>query len=531
MRTLARSFLLPARLAAGVVIGLLCAACATVMPPSTVSTPPPRIGAESTLLARMSRSAIATHPGESGVYPLATGSQAFLARLVLADAAQSTLDLQYYLWNDDTTGQLMLDHAIAAADRGVRVRILLDDWGNGLDDDTLQVLAAHPNIHVRLFNPTTRGGLSTLANLLDYRRLSRRMHNKSMVADGHVAIVGGRNVGDEYFDAGDEFDYADLDVMAIGPVAGEVARQFDAYWDSQSSVPVASLLSEAAAEGSFAVLRARLAGSRDDLRASSYLAVVARDTLADELREGTVAWLWGTARALYDDPRKVLTEPGTGTGHVAGALAPEFRSARHEVILVSPYLVPGRAGVAFLSSLEERGVAVRVLTNSLATTDVIAAHAGYARHREAMLEAGIELYETRPASSRTRQRRHLVGLHEFGTSETGALHAKVYCLDRQAVFVGSFNFDPRSRQLNTELGVFIAIPMLAERLAAGFDEIAESLAWRVVRIPATIDQPARLEWVAKDGERDVRTAEEPGGDLWRQLRAFVMALLPIEDEL
>jgi len=520
---------LAAAACAGVVVG--CAA------PWPQGAPPPspalHVPFDVSPLAAMARRIPAGRAGESGVYALAAGPDAFVARLVLVDAAQSSLDFQYYRWNDDATGLLLLDHAVAAADRGVRVRILLDDWGNDIDGETLRLLAAHPNVHVRLFNPTSRGVLGIVASVLDYGRLTRRMHNKSLTADGHVAIVGGRNVGDEYFGAGSPADFADLDAMLVGPAAADVARQFERFWDCPLAVPIAAIVPDEPAERSFAGLRERLALAREDAQANGYLDAVARDTLAQDLRDGTVSWLWGTVRTVHDDPRASGPGSGADAGPGVGAvLGPALQGAQREVIVVSPYLVPGRAGIALFAELNARGVRIRALTNSLATTDVVAAHAAYARYRPALLDAGVELHETRPARARPRHRHHQIDLHEIGASESGALHAKVYGIDRAAVFVGSFNLDPRSRRLNTELGVMIEIPVLAERLAAGFDEIAERHAWRVVSVPATPTEPARLEWSGRDREgRTVQTAEEPGGEWWLQLRAFLMALLPIEDEL
>jgi len=519
------------RACVGVGMVALLAACAT-LPPQQADRPASRsIVTTGTLLARMALAATAAHPGDSGVYPLTTGSEAFLSRLVLADAAESTLDLQYYLWNDDTTGRLLLDHVVVAADRGVRVRLLLDDWGAHPADETLRTLHAHPNVDVRLFNPAARGGLPFLGKLLDLHRLNRRMHNKGFIADNRVAIIGGRNVGDEYFEAGGSFEFADLDVIAVGPVVDELSDEFDAFWNSPSAFPVDALVPDDPGRDAFAALRIRLAATRDENGAQAYLAALAHSTLVHELRDRRLSWLWGQARLLYDDPRKLESEPGEGTGHLAGGLAPVFRSAQSEVLLISPYFVPSRTGVSFLTGLEARGVAVRILTNSLAATDAVAAHAAYARYRDAMLDAGIELYETRATTSRARHRHHDADLYEIATSPQGMLHAKVYGIDRRVVFVGSFNFDPRSRLLNTEMGLLLDIPVLAERLAAGFDAITAEHAWRLERVPAAESRPAHIEWVATEDGRERRLADEPAAEFWRRLRAMLMSLLPLDELL
>jgi putative cardiolipin synthase len=458
------------------------------------------------------------HPGRSGIIPLRDGYDAFAARVLLADAAEASLDVQYYIWHDDLSGMLLLDALRRAADRGVRVRLLLDDNNTGGLDELLAILDAHPGIEVRLFNPFRRRRARWLDYLTDFSRLNRRMHNKSFTADGQVTIVGGRNVGDEYFGAGHDVLFVDLDVVAIGPVVGDVSRDFERYWHSESAWPVGRVLRPAGAAQLTRLtdIVARVVRHPD---AAAFVRAVEGAPLVRDLVKGHPTLEWAATTMVSDDPAKGLGR-AADDALLWSKLSALVGPPASELHLVSPYLVPGASGSRQLASLAKRGVRIEVLTNSLEATDVAAVHAGYARYRKRMLEAGVSLFELKRMSAAAPGRRALVG--RSGSSRS-SLHAKTFAIDRSRVFVGSFNFDPRSARLNTELGVVIESPALAGRLAEMFAEGVPTRAYEV-RLAAS----GRLQWTESRDGREVVYDHEPGAGLGLRLLVAALGLLPIE---
>ena len=459
-----------------------------------------------------------SHPGLSGVVPLDDGLDAFAARALLADAADSTLDIQYYIWRADLSGTLLAQALVRAADRGVRVRLLLDDHVTGGLDPLIAAMDAHPRIEVRLFNPFRHRRFRYLGYLTEFSRLNRRMHNKSFTADNQATIVCGRNVGDEYFGAGDAAGmiFADLDVLTIGPVVNDVSREFDRYWASQSAYPAELLVPTATAEEvrrADEEARSRTTGAQRD----AYLAAVESQGLVERLKAGTQTFDWSAIRLLTDDPAK-----GLGAAPPESHLWPQLRQAmgrpRREMELISAYFVPGESGSGYLAELAREGVAVSVLTNSLAATDVAAVHAGYARRRETLVSSGVALWEMKSDGA-------IYGgsKRQLGGSSSSSLHAKTVSVDREKVFVGSFNFDPRSASLNTELGLIIPSPTLASAISDVFAQQVPERAYRVLE-----DSTGQLTWhELHDGEIVVHS-EEPDTGFWLRLGVGLLALLPIE---
>ncbi len=458
------------------------------------------------------------HPGLSGIVPLREGHDAFAARVLLADHAEQTLDVQYYLWHDDISGTLLLDALRRAADRGVRVRLLLDDNNTAGLDEILAALDAHKGIEVRLFNPFRRRRARWLDYLTDFSRLNRRMHNKSFTADDQVTIVGGRNVGDEYFGAGHDVLFVDLDVLAIGPAVSDVSRDFDRYWHSESAWPVSRVLSPASAASTAGVTAAaaRKVSSPD---AAAFVSAVERAPFVRDLMDGRLPFDWAPTLMLSDDPAK-----GLGRAPEDSLLWPRLRAimsaAASELHLISAYLVPGAIGSGELAALAKRGVKVSALTNSLEATDVAAVHAGYAKYRKPMLESGVALFEMKRVSSSPRSRRALMG--SSGSSRS-SLHAKTFAIDRSRTYIGSFNFDPRSARLNTELGFVIDSPALARQLAEAFADGIPERSYRV-----RLDAGARLEWTESRDGRDVVHDREPGTSVGLRLVVTALSVLPIE---
>jgi putative cardiolipin synthase len=455
--------------------------------------------------------------GNSGFRLLPTGLDAFVARAVLIDLADRTLDLQYYIFHPDKTGSLIIDRLIAAADRGVRVRLLLDDWGT-LDkkDEAVAGLDAHPNIEVRVFNPYVhRSGLHRLGELLtSFTRVNRRMHNKQFIADGAAVILGGRNIGDEYFSLG-ELDFQDVDVLAGGPVAQQSLQSFDEYWTSKFAIPITQLGTFTPDEAKFATARKELAERCEALQDSDYARALAGSDLSKDLRANTLHLHWAEGRVIADPPGKISEPVGTRSESYLGRqVSPYARGARSNLLIVSPYFVPGKDGVEFFGERRRDGVDVRVLTNSLAATDVWLVHAGYMKYRRPLLKEGVRLYELRPEAAGSKGPRRS-GL-SIGSSRA-SLHGKTFVFDRTSVFIGSVNLDPRSLEQNTEVGVVVQSPELAAEVGRLFDHWSSTaLAYEV-----TTNAGGHLHWTGG-------YTNEPKAGFWRPLGAKFFSHLPID---
>jgi putative cardiolipin synthase len=468
-----------------------------------------------TPLGRMLLAADA-HPGESGVFALRDGRDAFAARALLADAAQRTLDVQYYIWHADLSGTLLFSAIRRAADRGVKVRILLDDNQTGGLDAVLGALDAHPNIEVRLFNPFRIRRLRLLGFLIDFARLNRRMHNKSFTVDGQATIVGGRNVGDEYFDAGQGLLFVDLDVLAVGPVVRKVSDDFERYWTSESSLPAARLLRRLRRPPGSQIAAASRSIDRN-AESTAYATAVRESPFVQQLATGTLPMEWSTVEMVSDDPAKVLGR-APRESLVWERLRQLLGEAVSELELISPYFVPTARGARYFVRLARQGVKISILTNSLEATDVPAVHSGYAKWRKKLLAAGITLFEVKrafsPPAAAKRRLTH---------ASASSLHAKTFSIDRARVFVGSFNFDPRSARLNTELGFVIASAALAEATAHGFETVAPASAYRL-----RLTSSGALQWVEQTVEGERVHEDEPGASLRLRLAVWVLSMLPIE---
>lgn len=505
-----------------IVTGLLAALLGGCALPSqegrdtSASLPPAEAGA--TALGKAIAPRVAQHPGLAGIHPLADAYDAFAARMLLARAAQRTLDVQYYIWHGDMTGTLLFEALHQAADRGVRIRLLLDDNGTSGLDATLAALAQHPNIEVRLFNPFVVRRPKAIGYLTDFKRLNRRMHNKSFTADNQATILGGRNIGDEYFGATEGVLFADLDVLAVGPVVQDVSSDFDRYWNSISAYPVERLL-PAAPAGELDRLARSAQGVERDPKADAYMQALARTPLVHQLLQGNLPLEWSPARMVSDDPAKVLDQ-ARPDGLVAHQLKEIIGEPQSHLELVSPYFVPTAEGTAAFAQMAGRGVRVRVLTNSLEATDVSVVHSGYAKRREALLASGVQLFEMRRAGDEVQRHR---GLGAFGSSGS-SLHAKTFAVDDRRVFVGSFNFDPRSAHLNTELGLVIDSAPLAQAISHTFDTRIPADAYHVL-----LDEHGRLYWLEPTPEgKFIRHDSEPGASLWQRLSVWFLSLLPLE---
>jgi putative cardiolipin synthase len=505
------------------VVALLLSGCATLPPLTGRVASTAFTDTADTRLGRALQQAIIAKPDESGIYPLQVPQNAFAARALLTRAAERSLDVQYYIWHGDYTGYLMLGELWDAAERGVRVRLLLDDNGISGLDPVIAALDSHPNIEVRLFNPFVQRRFKALGYLTDFSRVNHRMHNKSFTADSQATIIGGRNIGDEYFGAGDHIDFADVDVLAVGQVAGEVAKAFDLYWNSESAYPTASIIGDAPAEA-IAAMHAKIAEVRKAPEVAAYLKALETTPIIDALVARSLDLVWAPAKVVYDDPSKTL-----GRAEEHDLLLTRLREAMgtptRSIEVISSYLVPGKDGTKTLCGYAERGVRLRILTNSLAATDVGLVHAGYIKRRKTLMRCGATLYELKPnataipgvGTTRSRYR-------SFGGSSTASLHAKTFGVDENRLFVGSFNVDMRSMRLNTELGLVIESAPLAMEVSKAMDRAKDRSAYQVV----FAENGHSLEWIEHTEQGDIRYDKEPKTGFFKRVFVKFMSWLPID---
>jgi len=476
-----------------------------------------------TRIGRSVARAAAAHPGDSGFYLLSDGIEALAARLVLARRAGRSIDAQYYFMLPDITSYLLLAGLLDAADRGVRVRLLLDDIQTQGYERGMAALDSHPHFEIRIFNPFSRRQGKVLDVVGDFERVNRRMHNKSFTVDSQATIVGGRNIGAEYFAAGDEVNFGDLDLLGFGPVAVEAGTAFDAYWNSDLAVPVSGLLDAEqleAAEAELPALRERIAAAREEAVSTRY-DVALRDTILDTIDKQPDVLVWAPARLFYDSPEKAMGADRPGDlDTLRRSLGSTVQDAQQELLVVSPYFVPLERGVEAFRRLRERGVEVAIVTNSFAATDVKAVHGGYAPYRKDLLEAGVRLYEYRPDRATRGARRAGLGMSE------ASLHAKFFVIDRRRLFVGSFNWDPRSVHLNTEMGILVDSPELAEDLQARFERSLPERAYRLM-----LNDAGKLRWLRQEDGDQQLLDREPETGFWDRVGLWFLRRVPIRSQL
>ena len=510
------------RIPSAVIVALLVliSGCASLPSLEGRTTTTALIDTTGSLLGRALVSDVAANPGRTGIHALPNPQDAFAARLLLADAAEKSLDAQYFTWHGDETGYLLFQGLWQAAERGVRVRLLLDDFYTAGLDPLIAALNGHPNVEVRLYNPLVQRTARMLNLATDFARVNRRMHNKSFTVDNQVSIVGGRNIGNEYFAAGSGIAFADLDVIAVGAAVSDVSKQFDLYWNSPSAYPVAKLVRATAADGVTKV-EAMFAATGADPGSAAYLETARASPIVRNLLGRKLDLEWVRTRLLYDDPAKTLDTNAGSDVLLFPELVRAVGPAEKSFDLVTPYFVPGDAGTAALAALANRGVKVRILTNSLASNDVKAVHVGYAKRRKDLLRAGVTLYELKPTAAQQSVEQDLPW---FGSGSSSALHAKTFAVDRSRGFVGSFNFTPRSELLNTEMGLVIDSRTLAERLAEIFDTVVPLVAYEV-RLSS---DDRTLYWIERTGSGEVRYDTEPGTSWFLRSRVDMLGILPIE---
>ncbi|WP_226667597.1 phospholipase D family protein [Microbulbifer aggregans] len=462
--------------------------------------------------------------GESGFYLIHEGLSAFVARAALIEEAQVSLDLMYYIYSDDTSGRILTALLLQAADRGVRVRLLVDDLGTRVTNPWVAALENHPKIEIRVFNPVEgRSGLRRgVEQAMNFGRINHRMHNKLLVSDGLVAVTGGRNVADGYFSKS-ETEFLDVDVVAIGAVVEEASSIFDDYWNSGVAVPVSELLIADDDTFSLAALRDRvekyLAGERE----TEFSKALQKSELAEKLAAGEITFHWGKATIFADPPRKAIDRENVPVSEYPGyKLEKILRQSRQRLRITNAYLIPGVPGVDLFSTLQDASIQVDILTNSLATNDVAVVHGAYSRYRKPLLQSGVRLWELRPIANQ-KQRKHW-----FKGDSHATLHAKTFVLDDDRAFVGSINLDSRSIIQNTEIGMLIENAEINRQLNVLFETwIAPDAAWKL-----ELGDGGDITWHAENaqGEPIVET-REPETSWWHRFLARLLSHLPIESQI
>ena len=520
---------LPARLTAALcAVLLLLTACATVQPgrdfpraPSTALAHP-----EATSFGARFNSLALAHSGASAFHILTAGVDGLLARIQMIDAAQKTLDLQYYIFRGDTTGHLILDALTRAAQRGVAIRLLVDDGDTTRGDEQVLALRSQSGTQVRVFNPFRYRGHNRLLRALEFAgnsaRLDYRMHNKLLVVDNTLALIGGRNIGNEYFQIDPQFQVADDDVFVAGPLVHTLSGTFDEYWNSELAVP-AEALSQAYAK--------RVARRKSPARVDGidYSARIASGEPFASLLDGKLALVWATAQVLCDSPDKKRADAGE-PGHlmVRDVLA-AARQVQTEFLMINPYIIPTAGESAMLETLRQRQARVGIVTNSLQSTRDILAYAGYVHSRRQLLQEGVQLYEVRAQLGSTRGSGQTARISRYGTY---GLHGKLMVFDRQRIFIGSMNFDERSRHLNTEIGLIIDSPDLAEVTTARFNGMAQPQnAYQPSIVTAASARAGHLQWTTQEQGMVVVYQTEPAPNPWRRLLVTLLSWLPVRREL
>lgn len=491
---------------------------------------------EETRLGEHFAAAAREHDGASGFRIITVGLDGFLARMQIIDAAERTLDLQYFIFRGDETGQLLTAALLRAADRGVRVRVLVDDGATEPGDEQLFALNGHPQIEVRVFNPFLYRGhakfLRAVEFLFNASRLDYRMHNKLLVVDNAASLVGGRNIGNQYFQVDPESQFADDDVFAAGPVATQLSATFDEYWNSAPAIPAEALQPATQASVHAPKHRVNVGKKLQTLQQEpiDYVQRVATGEPFAGIIAGRLPLVWAQAKVFCDSPDKKRVEAGDLPGRLMiRTVVDTAKATQSEFLMVTPYLIPAKPEVQMLKALRQRNVRVRILTNSLESTLQVSAHSGYQRHRVPLLADGVELYEIRSLLGNTQGSGQTASISRFGNY---SLHAKLFVFDRQKLFVGSMNFDQRSKRLNTEIGVIIDSTELAQQTAVRFEAMVQPANSYVLGLrPPSAGAEPRLVWGTIENGKPVEYTREPARSGWQRLKSKLLSLLPLSREL
>lgn len=473
-----------------------------------------------TLLSKQVSEINQMHPDLSGFYPIIDSMDALTTRIKLINSATQSIDAQYYIWHNDISGRSLFHRLLAAADRGVKVRLLLDDLDAIKNETLLSKINSHSKIEIRLFNPLSNRSAPLSNFLTDGRRVNHRMHNKSLTVDNLLSILGSRNIGDEYFGVSEEIGFSDLDVLTTGPVVNEVSKQFDLYWNSPWTYPLSILkANNQFDQKQFNDFKIKFDSDFKQSLISNftYVKAVKELQLSQLNMLSTINFEWSNWKFVYDQPNKVATTKLDSTIHLAPELKKAMDRVTDELIIVSPYFVPGEQFTQYLIALEKKGVNVLIMTNSLASNDVQLVHAAYIRYRKKLLKGGIEIFEYKANKSEN--------IKSFGSSNS-SLHAKFLGLDKKSLFVGSFNFDPRSVLLNLELGVFFESEKYSALLSDNFQRKSLLKAYRV-----SLSVNDALQWTTMVNGQEKTVNVEPETNFWQRLKVKFMSIFVPENQL
>ena len=502
------------------VVIFLFSSCATVNfdYPKTESTA--FTDTDDTYYARQFTDEVNQRPkDQSGFYLLPNGIDALSARLLMADRAERSIDAQYYEIKNDNVARAFIATLLRAADRGVRVRLLVDDFNTLGYDEIMAGLDSHPNFEIRIFNPFSNRKFRKLDALKDFSRLNRRMHNKSFTVDNQITIFGGRNIADEYFGAREDATFFDLDVVSIGPIVKDISKMFDKYWNHERAAPIPAFANQPKdPDAELIRIQKGLDNWREEILKTKYAEIVKKSYL--EFVENGKEFVWAPYQLIYDSPDKAFKSKAKNVQLITTPIRKSLLAARREIIIVTPYFVPLKSGIDALSKVHESGVDITILTNSRAANNQALVHAGYAPARIPLLKNGIKIYEIRPTAE----------IIEYETvdfsSAKATLHTKAYIVDRNEIFIGSFNFDPRSANINTELGAIIKSPELANLMVAEVDRALKTKAFELF-----INENNKLNWrIFKDGD-EVILSKEPYTSWHHRWISRFLQLLPIKRHL
>ena len=496
---------------------------------------------EDTRLGREFANAAHEHGEYSAFRVISAGVDGFRVRMQMIDAAQRTLDLQYYIFRGDETGRMLTDHLQHAADRGVRIRVLVDDGDTVAGDEQILRLLASPSVEVRIFNPSAYRGYSRLRRSLEFLfnapRLNYRMHNKLLVVDNALALIGGRNIGNQYFQVDPQSQFADDDVFTAGPIVGRLSGTFDEFWNSDLAIP-AKAFKRTSPPDTGTVARTEHQGASRQSRvkpptapAIDYASLLKTGEPFAGIVSGRLPLVWSHAKVAYDSPDKKQVSGGALPGRlIAQAVLDSIREVQSEFLLVTPYFIPSPDELQLLKDLRRRQARVRILTNSLESNTEIAAQAGYDHYRVPLLEEGVELYEVRSLLGSVRGSGQTAKVSRYGNY---ALHGKMYVFDRQKLFMGSMNYDQRSKRINTEIGLIIDSSELAQQTARRFEAMVKPDDCYIVGLISTggPGKSSRLVWRTEEEGRMVEYTREPARSGWQRLELKLLAILPLDREL
>ena len=464
------------------------------------------------------------HPELSGYHPIVTGDTAFASRSILTSMATRTIDAQYYIWHDDQAGQLMLKDLWDAAERGVIVRLLLDDFNNNAKfDQHLLRFASHPNIAVRIINPLMYRKFQTLNFVTGLPRINRRMHNKSMTFDKQITIIGGRNIGDEYLSNDKNSQFADLDVLLIGKVVADIDNSFASYWSAPISFDIQTLatLDKGETTDFLEGLDKLRADEKNNSKSSLdvYKTAIEDSSIDSDLINKRVPFRWTDMQFLSDDVGK-LTKTVPADTNLVHQLRTLLGSPTKRLTIISSYFVPTKDGVNTLVELAEAGIDIKILTNSFDATDVTAVHSGYSQWRPSLLRAGVKIYELKSTASEEKRENKL---WKARSQSSTSLHAKTFAVDDYQVFIGSYNVDPRSANINTEMGVIINDEELAKQLHSALSDELLGQAYEVKLL-----ENGSLQWHTVEAGEKVVYDSEPRVDISDHVWLSIMSWLPID---